>query len=261
MKALYPRLLPAEAERLFRMLHRVPLGAHENMAATHSPRAVFAATGGQRISREDLTRLRRSILTLALEHDYPNTPSVAKRNEFDRRTARVLHEQSGMVPGEAAQRQVWAFLALVLLPDVCVWRWPARADGRYVADRFKGTDLTRHALARLWTRAFVLYDPQQEDPYELLQVLGEADLDHIMSRRAGLAGSPALVRALVRAHRDDSAIEESESSREILRQTLIRVLRLTAIVDVDAASESELRALVWSVRSDVRQAFSGLRQR
>ncbi|GAA2659751.1 hypothetical protein GCM10010400_17510 [Streptomyces aculeolatus] len=256
MSVLYPRLLPAETDRLFRMLHKVPPGAHENVAATHSQRAVFAASGGQRVSRGDLERLRRSILSVAAEHNFPNTPNIAQRNEFDRRTARVLYEQSRMAPGEAAQRQVWAFLSLVLLPDVSVWRWPARSDGRYVADRFKGTDLTRHVFARLWTRAHVLRDPEQEDPYELLPVLGEADLDHIMARRVGLAGSPALVRALVRAHRDDSVAEDGQTSREMLRQMLARVLRLTAFVDVDAASEAELVQLVRGVRADVRRALS-----
>ncbi|MER6389147.1 DUF6339 family protein [Streptomyces sp. NPDC001523] len=271
MSLLYPRLLPGETERRFRMLHETPAGGHASMADNHSSRAVYAATGGRRVTRDELDQLRGSVLRVAYEQGFPAAPSTARRTAFDREVAQVLREGCRMVPGEAAQRQVWAFLALVLLPDVCVWRWPADAGNRYVADRFKGTDLTRHALARLWTRAHVLRDDAADDPYHLLDVLGEADLDQIMARRSALAGSPALVRAIVRTHREDGAgagslshadasrIEASRtvSARTVLRESLTRLLRLTAFVDLDSASEAELGHLVRQVRSEARAALGG----
>ncbi|MFD9375045.1 DUF6339 family protein [Streptomyces sp. NPDC059999] len=277
MSLLYPRLLPGETERRFRMLHEVPAGGHASMADNHSSRAVYAATGGRRVTRDELDQLRGSVLRVAHDQGFPAAPSPAQRTAFDREAAQVLREGCRMVPGEAAQRQVWAFLALVLLPDVCVWRWPADAGNRYVADRFKGTDLTRHALARLWTRAHVLRDDAADDPYHLLDVLGEADLDQIMARRSALAGSPALVRAIVRTHRDDEAggaspasravasravaspavAPRAVASRAVLRESLTRLLRLTAFVDLDSASEPELGRLVRQVRSEARAALGG----
>ncbi|MEU9798257.1 DUF6339 family protein [Streptomyces sp. NPDC051000] len=271
MSLLYPRLLPGETERRFRMLHEAPAGGHASMAANHSSRAVYAATGGRRVTRDELDQLRGSVLRVARDQGFPASPSAAQRTAFDRGTAQVLREGCRMVPGEAAQRQVWAFLALVLLPDVCAWRWPADAGNRYVADRFKGTDLTRHALARLWTRAHVLRDDTADDPYHLLDVLGEADLDQVMARRSALAGSPALVRAIVRAHRDDeagggaasrtaasrTAASPGVASRAVLRESLTRLLRLTAFVDLDSASEPELGRLVRQVRSEARAALGG----
>lgn len=255
MSLLYPRLLPSETEKRFRALHEIPSGLHQSMVVNHSPRAVYAATGGRRISREELDQLRASLLRVAREQGFPTSRATVQRSIFDRETARVLYEQCLMVPGEASQRQVWAFLALVLLPDVCAWRWPADSDGRYPPDRFKGTDLTRHAFARLWTRAHVLHDPMADDPYHLLDVLGENDLDQIMARRSALAASPALVRAIVRAHRDDRA-DKSVSSREVFRQSLMRLLRLTAFLDIDSTSEAELGHLVRRVRAEARAALA-----
>ncbi|RAG83789.1 hypothetical protein DN069_20330 [Streptacidiphilus pinicola] len=255
MSLLYPRLLPAEANRLFEVLHQVPSGAHENMVAYQSTRAVFAATGGQRASRDDLQRLRLSVLAVARAQGYPEEPTNAQGAAFDRAVARVLHEQSLLIPGEAAQRQIWAFLALVLLPDVCTWRWPAKPGKGYTGDRFKSTDLTRHALGRLWTRAHVLRDPDADDPYHLLAVMGEADLDQIMARRSALAGSPALVRSIVRAHAEDPRDADGVPSRTVFRQSLIRLLRLTAFMDLDAASATDLYALVRGVRADTRRAL------
>ncbi|MFD8716852.1 DUF6339 family protein [Streptomyces sp. NPDC059629] len=254
MSLLYPRLLPNETERRFRMLHEITPDRHQTMVANHSPRAVYAATGGRRISREELDQLRDGVLRVARAQGFPTSRSTVQRSVFDRETAQILHEQSLMVPGEASQRQVWAFLSLVLLPDVCAWRWPADSDGRYVADRFKGTDLTRHAFARLWTRAHVLHDPTEDDPYLLLDVLGESDLDQIMARRSALAASPALVRSIVRAHRDDRS-DRHVSSRDVLRESLMRLLRLTAFLDLDSASEPELGHLVRRARAEARTAL------
>ncbi|MEU1512264.1 DUF6339 family protein [Streptomyces sp. NPDC005811] len=254
MSLLYPRLLPSETERRFRLLHETPPARHGTIVANNSPRAVYSATGGRRITREELDQLRDAILRAALGQGFPIPPSIAQGSNFDRETARILYRQCRMVPGEASQRQVWAFLALVLLPDVCAWRWPADSNRGYTADRFKGTDLTRHACARLWTRAQVLHDPMADDPHHLLYVLGENDIDQIMARRSALAASPALVRAIVRAHQEDQT-DRSVPSQQVLRQSLMRLLRLTAFLDLDSASEADLGHLVRAVRTEARTAL------
>jgi len=255
MSLLYPRLLPSETQRRFHLLHETPPERYGTLVANHSPRAVYAATGGRRISREELDQLREGIVRVAREQGFPTAPTVAHGSAFDRESARVLYKQCLMVPGEASQRQVWAFLALVLLPDVCAWRWPPDPHLGFTADRFKGTDLTRHAFARLWNRAHVLYDPGVDDPHHLLDVLGENDLDQIMARRSALAASPALVRAIVRAHREDQS-SGSGASQQIFRQSLMRLLRLTAFINLDSASEAELGHLVRTVRAEARAALT-----
>ncbi|MFE5894214.1 DUF6339 family protein [Streptomyces sp. NPDC056462] len=254
MSLLYPRLLPSETDHRFRILHETPPTQHGTIVANHSPRAVYAATGGRRITREELDQLREGILRIARAQGFPAPPSIAQGSIFDRESARALYKQCLMVPGEASQRQVWAFLALVLLPDVCAWRWPADPTRGYTADRFKGTDLTRHAFARLWTRAHVLHDPMADDPLHLLDVLGENDIDQIMARRFALAASPALVRAIVRAHHEDQ-VDSRALSQQVFRQSLMRLLRLTAFLDLDSASEAELGHLVRRVRAEARAAL------
>jgi hypothetical protein len=185
----------------------------------------------------------------------PTSEAVEDLVRFDRRVARNLHANAGMAPGEAAQPQVWAYLALVLLPDVCAWRFPAR-DGKYAGDRFKGTDLTRHALGRLWTRAHVLHDPSDAtDPYALLEVLGEADLDQVMARRGAVAASPGLVRAVVRCHRDD-VVPDGPPTRDVLRESLKRLLRMTAFMDVDSLDGSRLTDVVLETREQARTVLT-----
>ncbi|MBB5111817.1 hypothetical protein FHU28_001656 [Micromonospora echinospora] len=255
MSVLYPRLLPNEAERLFSSLHgRNP----EDIAASASVisrRAVYAATGGTRVSPDELRALGNELERLAEAGGFPNPPTTAARNEFDRATARYLHQRSGMVPGEASQRQVWAFLSLVLVPHICAWRFPMR-NGLYLPDRFKGTDLTRHSLARLWTRAHVLFDPSLADPYELLPWLGEADLDHVMARRRSISTTPGLVRAIVRCHAEDADIDEGVPARAIHRDSLRRLLRLTAFLNLDWMTQQELLELVREQRNESRRLIA-----
>jgi len=251
---LYPRLLPSEADRLFEMLH--VSADHGYMVANHSPRSVFAATGGRRVTREELDDLRRAVMTVAERCGFPAPPSGVQRNAFDQAAARVLQEQSLMVPGEAAQRPVWSFLALVLLPDVCAWRWPPKESGRYPVERFKGMDLTRHALGRLWTRAHVLYDPLAQNPYGLLETIGEDAADQIMTRRRSIAASPALARAVARGHIEGrKAVKSDVGERDVLRQSLMRLLRLLAFVDADSIPERELDRMVRRVRAEVQSAL------
>ncbi len=255
MTLLYPRLLPAATEEAFKRLHEQPRRSLRKLASTSFAQAVFTATGGQRVTQERLADLRKSLLHEAEEAGMPASLSIEQLTSFDRRVARRLHQEAGMAPGEASQPQVWAYLALVLLPDVCAWRFGPRDDGTFVADRFKGTDLTRHTLARLWTRAHVLEDPTEGDPYALLEVLGESDLDQVMARRDAVAGTPALVRAVVRCYRDDP-VDGSWAARTVLRESLKRLLRMSAFVDFDGLGADQLTALVLETRTEARKVIA-----
>lgn len=258
MTVLYPRLLPSEADRLFEELHSHEVGGHAAMVSDHSLRSVYAATGGRRVTRDELMALRESILVVANANGFPSDLKPARKSDFDFAVALLLLNESQLSPGEAGQRQVWAFLCLVLMPDVCAWRWPLEGKTRYTADRFKGTDLTRNTLARLWTRAYVLREPGSPDPFELMRVLGEADIDHVMSRRSAIGACPAFVRAIVRGHRDDAPrTGDDPAARAVLRESLMRLSRLVAFLDVDGLSNGELDRLVMSTRVEARRALSG----
>lgn len=256
MSVLYPRLLPGETERRFAAMSGRSAVELEEVAGTDTGRATYAATGGTRVTRDELTLTSKELLKLAVASGYPHPPTPQARNDFDRAAGRYLHQRSGMAPGEASQRQVWAYMALVLVPHVCAWRFPMREDGTYVADRFKGTDLTRHTLARMWARAFVLHDSQSDDPYVLLGSIGEADLDQIMARRRALAATPALVRAIVRAHAEDTDDVETVPARAVLRDSLQRLLRLTAFLDLDWLPDDHLLELVREQRLESRKNLS-----
>jgi hypothetical protein len=238
MSVLYPRLLDRAARELHEEYARLPVGELGHRAALRHPATVFAATGGRQVSRGELEGLRNGLLELARAAGHPRQPSRHARSDFDTATARLLHERSGLVAGEAAARDAWAFLALVVAPDIAYWRFPNPPR-----DRILGTDITRHVFGRLWWRAHLLEQSgRPADRYELLDSFGEAAFDQIFARRRAVASSRALVRALARAwpRQDLAGLNE----RDVLRDSLKRFVRLEAVIDFESLDDFLLDAQV-----------------
>ncbi|MEU4167577.1 DUF6339 family protein [Streptomyces sp. NPDC026665] len=252
MSYLYPRLLAEQARPLFEEYrHLTTDELAGRVSATHES-AVYVATGGDRVSVHRLQELRTGVLDLAKSAGFPDESDRARNAEFDLRLAALLHAEMGMVPAEAASRDVWAFLALVLLPDVAFWRYPQPPR-----DRVLGTDLTRHVFGRLWWRAQLVRSSDASEPYGALEILGEAAFDQIYARRAALGGSPHMVRAILRVWKDLDLTGLNE--RETLRDFLKRLLRLAPFVLFDGVEEraldDELRAVAQESVDAQRSAF------
>ncbi|WP_159838606.1 DUF6339 family protein [Nocardia sp. CY41] len=233
MTLLYPRLLRHRAKILAAEYKELnPLDLHNRWALADES-AVFVATGGTRVDRDKLQFLRDIVIDLAKESGFPEPPDSRQKVTFDLNLAVALHKEMRIAPAEAAAGDVWAFLALIVLPDVAHWRYP-----RPPADRVLGSDLTRHVLGRMWWRAHLVYSPADSEPYAALHVLGEAAFDQIYARRAALGGSPHLIKSILRVWRRMDL--KGMTERDILRDFLKRLLRLAPFVVFEALDESAL---------------------
>ncbi|MEU7865313.1 DUF6339 family protein [Dactylosporangium sp. NPDC049140] len=240
MGYLYPRLLPAKAQRLHSELVNVPTNELTGHHALDHVATVYAATGGDRVERQILSGLREELTAAARAAGFPEPPSAADRMAFDAQIGPMLHRLMGILPVEAAVGDIWAFTSLVLAPDVAYWRF-RRPDATFDSDRVLRTDLTRHVFARLWWRAYLLYeDVPGADPYGLFDSVGEAAFDQILARRAALGASPTLVKAIVRAWKKSTA--DDTTDRELLRDFLKRLLRLAPFIAFDALQDDQLEA-------------------
>ncbi|RZU32482.1 DUF6339 family protein [Blastococcus saxobsidens] len=237
MSVLYPRLLGDAAKRLHQEHLQSSITELNARHALRHPAAVFAATGGRRITQEELQQLRDDVLEVARRAGFPDEGRRQDRVSFDLEVARLLHERCGLVAGEAAVRPIWAFLALVLLPDVSYWRYP-----RPPGDRVLGTDITRHVWGRLWWRAHLLALPREYDRYQLLETFGEAAFDQIFARRRSIGGSRALVRTIAEIW---PAVDHGRvPEREVLIDVLKRLSRWGAVVEFESLDDDELRRQV-----------------
>ncbi|SFS55758.1 DUF6339 family protein [Saccharopolyspora flava] len=252
MSLLYPRLLAGQAKPLFEEYSRLSVLELAERVSTRHDSMVYAATGGDRVPESHLLQMREAVLNIAVESGYPEKGSTKDNALFDLRVAEYLHSHSEMMPAEAASGDIWAFLALMVLPDVAYWRYP-----KPPRDRVLGTDLTRHVFGRMWWRAQLVYTPESTKPYEALTVLGEAAFDQIYARRKALGGSPFLVKAILRVWNelDLTPLRGKITEREALRDFLKRLLRLAPFMLFEALDEEQLDN---ELRTTVRETVTAI---
>lgn len=251
MANLYPRLLPADARMTHDELQTMAIDKLTDRQAFEHAGAVFTATGGDRVDRETLERLRAVIVECANAGGFPEPPTVQRRLTFDNRIGPILHGSMHIVPAEAAAGDVWAFLSLIVAPDVAYWRF-RREGEQFDSDRVLGTDLTRHVFARLWWRAHLLHEPGAVDPYEAFSAIGEAAFDQILARRRALGASPMLVKSILRVWRKFD--QRDSSDRQLLRDFLKRLLRLAPIIAFETLSPEQLDAELSRVARECIEA-------
>ncbi|MEU6002468.1 DUF6339 family protein [Streptomyces sp. NPDC047197] len=243
MALLYPRLLAGQAKPLHQRYKEMPPHDLAEHVAYRHESAVYVATGGDRITEAQLRDLRARVLEAAARAGFPDESSRTARARFDLELAALLHSKMDLMPAEAASGDVWAFLALTLLPDIAYWRYP-----RPPGDRVVASDLTRHVFGRLWWRAHLVRDPVAPEPYAALDILGEAAFDQIYARRKSLGGSPHLVRNILHAW---AAVDlQGLAERDVLRDFLKRLLRLAPFVIFEALDDTELQAELRSVAEE-----------
>ena len=247
MSVLFPRLPDSAAKALYEQTRSKSIGELTTEATTSHLSQYFAPSGGTRVTADEILDLRRRVCEIAAGYGFPGEAIGRRLNRFDTTLAATLHSAMGLVPAEAAERRLWAFLALVVLPDIAVWRFPSMSG-----DRMLATDITRHVFGRLWWRAELLHDPSERlDPYHLLNVFWERNFDQILARRKSIGGSPELVRALAKAWPKSwlGAVE-----RDVLVDTLKHLMRRGAFQDLFGLPEGLLHREVAATISEVRAA-------
>jgi len=98
-----------------------------------------------------------------------------------------VHATLRLTRREAAQRDLWAYLAVVEFPEYVRWRWGA------VLDRFLGND-TNHALSRLWWGAELV---RNGSDYGLVETAFEVqDIPNTWFRLRAFHNRPAAIAAV-----------------------------------------------------------------
>jgi len=189
---------------------------------------------GNRIDEEQLRLLSEALEACAAQHGYPVSGSNAQRVAFDRASAVLLRENLPLTWAEAGTADVWSFFALVVLPDVTLWRFGAANVERWIA-----SDLTRHTWARLWWHA-----ESFGDDVDVLAMLAESELNQILERRS-IGGNPNVVRAFSRALAGFEA--QDAPRRALIRDVTKRLLRRLAYVDGAALSSDDLTDMCRSL--------------
>ena len=117
----------------------------------HHTLASYDPTGAK-VPKDVLEKLRNRVMDAAVARGFPHPLPTSAITPFDHEVAGLVYEFSKMVPGETGHSGVWNHMALVLLPDVTVWRWPNLTANRFF-DTGGGKNL-RNYFQLSWFRAF-----------------------------------------------------------------------------------------------------------
>lgn len=174
----WPRLDRITAKKIIEGFRDLPAPRLSSLASADHEKSSYPPVGGRKVGTASLERLRVDILAVIDDIGCSSLRIGDKEQcrRADIQIARVLHglpmsARSGQDP------ETWNFLACILLPDVVRWRFPASGAERFLAG-------PRNALQRLWTRARILHDPSQEDPWHLLAEMPEDALVQVFERPA-----------------------------------------------------------------------------
>jgi hypothetical protein len=252
---LYPELPGPIADGLLDRLISLSLEEARQESNIRHPLATYAATGGNRADPKALTQLQKAINEIAAQCGYPNQPGTQQKHDFDAASGKLLHKKMYITPSEASKPEVWNFMACVLLPDIVRWRFPGTNDvtGR---ERFQGKNRAlRNTFGRVWWRAQILYQENIEDPYALLDQLGEDELVQIMER-PGIAASPLLAQQIcfsfLAACRAGIGFS---SNSDLLRDAMKRLRRLLPIISFDALEKEVLYQLIDDIFAESLASF------
>ncbi|MEV6846566.1 DUF6339 family protein [Actinoplanes sp. NPDC051411] len=251
---LYPRLTPLAARAGLTEQTGKTLDALRRGAGPRHPDMYYAATGGEPASVEHLTRLADKLRDSVTHHGYPHPGTEASRIAADRALAAAMIDNMCLRPAEAAAKDLWTFLAVQLVPDVVAWRWQSpTSEQRWIC-----SDITRHALGRLWWQAYTLgvVTADGSTDIALLQRLSESDLNQIFERRT-IGGRPALARAIVRAVTEPDLAPPHIARRRVIRDVTKRVRRLLPFTLFLTLDDERLQARVDDL---VRESVKALEQ-
>ncbi|MGY1722735.1 hypothetical protein [Blastococcus sp. SYSU DS0533] len=241
---VYPRLSDAAAHEL--LAQYAGLGPLElrTRAGLRHPDAAPVPVGGPPVPEDVIAHVAEGLRELADSLGFPEPLNRARVGDFDKPATALVHQRMRIVPSDAASDGVWSFLALVVLPDVSIWRWPARAEERLLGR-------PRNVLRRLWWRAEVV----GVDLINCADGLGEDELVNIMERPT-LSADRRLAQqmgdAIVKGPR--ASIARSELMRDFAK----RMLRTQGAFCMDVLSDEDLHTVVQRELQEALAALTGV---
>lgn len=237
MAVLYPRLSPADAVSLWESYDSLTIEKLRTRSGVSHSNQTFAAVGGRRIDVHELSGLQKAIRQIAESFGYPEKGSRTALSEFDTAVSIFFGEHLDISEGEAYRPQTWAFISLVLLPDVVKWRFQGFSASRCTGGR-------RDCFQRLWLRAKAFdLGMGKENRWILLHNLTEDSFVSIMERPS-LSGNSDICQVIGATWMKTSASVGRDKMEEINRRAIKRIRAKGTIIFLDALDYYGLKGIV-----------------
>lgn len=227
----YPRLSTVEALRILDELPENPVPRLDYLAAP-------APTGGSRVPTHVLEEVRAGVKDAI--RPWEGSSTIPRRDvaRWDHVVGKTLMRTMQIIPSDAASDGVWAYLTLLVLPDVAITRFPG-----ITAERMLGGP--RNVFRKTWWRELVLEGveiPPGTRP------LGEDELVGIFER-SRLSRDHRLARIMATEIMEYRGRDRSEFARMLA----VLVNRETGPRVLDLLDDTEIASLVESLGRQLNQ--------
>ena len=228
---LYPRLNDVHARIRLEEIRRSASSRLPEMVLFAHEAAAPVPTGGVPVTEQELRELRQTVLSRL--QPYMEKPFLTRQDTspFDMTLGQALGEELGIVPSDAAHREVWNFLTVLVFPDVLQRRFSEMPDERALGG-------SRNVLRRVWEHQQIIGDLQTsaENPLVEDELVG-------LFERTALARNRGLVRALARRVLAYQGQRRTLFARELYKQARY----LTGPLLLDALTTDQIQEAVDSI--------------
>lgn len=182
-------------------------------------------------------------------------PDQTSSYDFEN-SKRLYLALKNLTPVQAADERLWVYLTHTVGWQYMRRRWnvderPRDDEKRaeYIRDRYffmpnRDRALVRNGIARLWTYAYVTYDPERDDPFELTRVLlQKLDIAQQLLERS-FSRVPALPRAVTEVVRTYPKTELDLTDRNVFRAIMRDINRVGGVTILDLLSASDIEEIV-----------------
>lgn len=240
----FPRIDDLKAIEIIQELNEKSAAEAVELSGLSHPSAYYYATAAQTVSEQQLQAFRDEATAVAFSLGFPEKLNTLRARQLDQRLARILSENLDLIPAEAANKEVWNFLTLVLLPDIAKWRYPNDTK-KPDYDRWLGGN--RNVIRKLWWREAVL-------GHELNSQIGEDEAVGIMERPM-LSGNASMAREMVKALLQAEKEFPGTARSELLRAGAVNLRRYMPFTAFEMLPEDKLGEFVLQVFRTSSQAY------
>jgi hypothetical protein len=255
MTQLIPQIPAGVAESLLSQLAHSPSADLCPGDELRIPQAITQPTGGMPITDALLKELRASIVSAARNHGFPDSRPTSFL-QFELEVAEALAAWSplwiaeGAPTGEALRNDCWSFITIVVLPDVALWRWPAKGGEDGSGSRsWKGRMLggSRNTFQRIFRRVMCLdRGAEHPDRWGLIRELQEDDFSAILER-PGLSSNRDIAVCLGEeylAMRKRLSQRSAAERQEVYRRATKAIRAYGVVQPLDLMSSENRAALI-----------------
>ncbi|WP_269933502.1 hypothetical protein [Aminobacter sp. HY435] len=238
MVKLLPRLSGPPADLLLEEFIRGGAKTWSGFDADDLPDAArFAATGGSRVSAAELAEFRSGLVAMAQQHGFgADGGGRSSHAGFDASASAWLADHPLLGSGEALRDDVWAFVGVVVAPDIVHWRFGTSSE------RYHGG--IRNTFQRLWMRGQALdRGVGSADRWHLVDQLTEDALVQI-TERPSIGGDAILASALAEAWVRGSKVHGRGAMEAVMRRAALRTRIWNELRTLSSLPRSELAAIM-----------------